>query len=851
MLELFRRLRYVLQRRRLDRELAEDMAIHREMAAREGRSNFGNALLLREEAREAWGWTWIDRLGQDLHYAVRVLRKSPGFTLAAVLMLAVGIGVNVAVFGFFNLMVLRPISVRDPGTLLRFHRRNVTQYAFALPYPEAAFFREHSRTLSAVIAVNSTDVSVEGEERPVDGSFVTANFFGELGGASSLGRTLDPVLDDAPAAAPVIVLSHGFWQRHFGADPSVIGRSIHINNKPAVVVGVGRADFSGIGSGVREPAFWASIHQQPYFSSGSRLLTDPSVESPGVSLWGRVRPGQNAKAVEEELRSLAAQLRRQYPDAIWEDERLPSEPGGYATGMMVGNRRGTGAEERDPIYPVFALSGALTLLILTVACGNLGSMLLARGVARQREIAIRAAIGAGNGRLIRQLFTESLLLALAGAAAGLALGSVVLRSLLASTGAPSWLEASPDWRVVAFALAAGFGSAILFGLTPALQVGRQRQRAHLTRQILIGAQAAASCVLLIVTGLLVRALDHATYDSPGFEYKKVVSISPELSKNGYSASRSQSYLDALQGRLRALPGVQSVALALSPPLGHVTVTAGTNIHAHHVDFQVNHVSAGFFETMDIPILRGRALRAGERHVAVISDGMARIAWPGQDALGQSFELGDSFTVVGIARSVRSAKFGDADTVHAYFPLEDGKQPSLSVLVKTAGSPRDLARSAVNAARAIDPNVFPEVELMSNAYRANLRGAEYSALGVSALGLIAQILACFGIVGLVSYAVSQRTKEIGIRMALGAKPGQVLALVLRHLAGPVIAGLIAGVAGGAGLAQFLRGRLYGISNLDPTAYVAAVAVFVVTVAVAAIVPARRALRIDPLRALRHE
>jgi predicted permease len=849
--EFIRRMWYVLQRRRLDRELAEDMEAHREMARLQGRSNFGNALLLREEAREAWGWTWIDRLWQDLHYAVRVLRKSPGFTLAAVLMLAVGIGVNVAVFGFFNLMVLRPINVRDPGTLLRFHRRNTTQYAFAVPYPEAAFFREHSRTLSAVVAVNTTSVSVADEEKPVDGDFVTANFFAELGGGSSLGRTLDPALDEASGAAPAIVLSHGFWQRHFGADPSAIGRTMRINNKPATVIGVGRADFRGVGSGGKEPAFWAAIHQQPYFSNGSRLLPDLSVESPGVSLWGRVRPGQNPKGVEEELRSLAAQLRRQYPDAIWDGECLPSEPGGYATAMISGNRRGTGTEGSKAIYPIFALSGALTLLILAVACGNLGSMLLARGVARQREIAIRAAIGAGNGRLIRQLFTESLLLALVGSAAGLALGWIVSRTLLASAGAPPWMDPSPDWRVVVFALAAGCGSAILFGLAPALQVGRQRQRAHFTRQVLIGAQAAASCVLLIVTGLLVRALDHATYDSPGFEYKQGIFISPGLSKNGYTPSRSQAYLDPLQGRLRALPGVQSVALALSPPLGHVTITAGADIHGHHVDFQVNHVSAEFFETMEIPILRGRALREGERHVAVISDGMARMAWPGEDALGQNFELGDRFTVVGIARSIRSVKFAEADTVHAYFPLEDGQQPSLSVLVRTAGPPRDLARAAMSAARSIDPNVFPEVELMSDAYRANLQGAEYSAVGVSALGSIAQLLACIGIVGLVSYAVSQRTKEIGIRMALGAKPKQVLSVVLRHLAGPVIVGLIAGVAGGAGLAQFLRGRLYGVSNLDPAAYAGAVAIFVVTVGVAAIVPARRALRIDPLQALRHE
>ena len=416
MRDLFRRLRYLLNYRRFDQELADDMEFHREMAAREGKGNLGNALHLREEARDAWGWLWVERLTQDLCYAARVLRKSPGFTLAAVFMLAIGIGVNVAVFGFFDLMVLRPLNVKDPATLLRFHRRGLSPYAFALPYPEMAFFRENSRTLSAVLGVNSTRVAVEGEEKKLNASFVTANYFRELGGTPILGRVLDAARDEASGAEPVVVLGHGYWQRHFGADPLVVGKTIRLNGKAATVVGVAASDFSGLS--LSEPILWAPVTQQPYFTSGSRLLTDFSVESPGVQMWGRLGPGQNPKAAEEELRSLAAVLRRQHPTAIWEDERLPSEPGAYAGSSLIGNRRGTGTETRDPVYPIFALVGTLTLLILAVACGNLGSMLLARGVARQREIAIRAAIGAGNGRLVGQLFTESLLLAMLGSVAG-------------------------------------------------------------------------------------------------------------------------------------------------------------------------------------------------------------------------------------------------------------------------------------------------------------------------------------------------------------------------------------------------------------------------------------------------
>ena len=847
--EFFRRLRYLLSRRRFDRELAGDMVVHREMAAREGKRNFGNTLRLREEAREAWGWTWMDRLGQDARYAVRMLRKSPGLTLAAVLMLAIGIGANVAVFGFFDLMVLRPLNVRDPGTLLLFHRRGPVSYAFALPYPEMAFFRQYSRTLSAVLAMNSTRVAIEGEEKQVEAQFVTANYLTDLGARARLGRILDASRDEGGDADPVVVLDYGFWQRHFGADPLVVGRTIRLNGKPATVIGVAARDFSGLS--LKEPALWAPITQQPYFVTGSHLLTDYSVESPGVQMWGRVQAGLTPQAAGEELRSLAGELHKRYPADIWEKESLPSEPGGYAESLTIGNRRGTGTEERDPIYPVFGLVGTLSLLILGVACGNLGSLLMARGAAREREISIRVAVGAGSGRLVRQLFTESLLLAALGATAGLAVGYGVLRSLIVLTGSPAWLDAAPDWRVIVFAIGAGFASAMLFGLMPALDAGRRRDRPGVARHTLIGAQVAASCVLLIVAGLLGRALDHVTSTHPGFEYQQVVSIDPGLSRYGYSAARAQAYLDTLQSRLRALPGVASVSLALTPPLGDVSIGAGFRVDGRQMTAQINHVDPEYFQTMKIPLLRGRNLTRGETHAVVVGESMARQAWPGQDALGKTLTMGRDYTVVGIAGSARSVKFEDSDSVEAYLPIEPADPPSLFVLARTLGSPADLARSAASVARAIDPNTFPEVQLLSTEFRLKLQLLESAALAVSVLGSVAQLLACLGIAGVVAYAVAQRTKEIGIRMALGAKPSQVLSLVLRQFSRPVAAGLLVGVGAAAAFSEFLREGLYGISNLDPVAYLAAIGVFLATVAVAALLPARRALRVDPLRALRYE
>ncbi|MEO8451850.1 MAG: ADOP family duplicated permease [Gemmatimonadota bacterium] len=839
MTELFRRLRYLLNRRRFDRELAADMEVHREMAGTGG-VRFGNPLRLREEAREAWGWTWVDRLSQDLRYAARMIRRSPGFTVSAVLMLGLGIGVNVAAFGFFNLMVLRPLPVRDPGTLLRFMRSAPGNFSDNLPYPAVAFYRQNSKTLSAVLALSVGRLAMEGDDRQVNAHFVTANFMTELGATARLGGLLDPVRDEAPGADPVVVLTYGFWQRHFGSDPSVVGKTIRLNDKPATVVGIASREFSGLDLG--SPDLWAPITQRPYFLGGDiNALADGGFS---VEMWGRIQPGLTPKIVEDELRSLAAVLHAQHPKDIWDKETMPSEPGGYVTtGLMRGR-----------LVPLLALVSTLVLLILAVACGNLGSLLLARGVAREREMAIRVAAGAGRGRLIRQLFTESLVLALLGSVAGLALGYVVLRGLMVWTGVPAWLDPTPDWRVIVVAIGLGFAASILFGLTPALQVARQRHRAGRVRQILIGAQVAASCVLLVVAGLLVRALDHAASTSPGFEYQQVISIDPGISN--YSPGAARVYLDALENRLRNLPGVVAVSLASNPPLGNRWSVMKAEIGGRAVDVHTNHIDPPFFETMRIPLLRGRNLARGDTRAIIVSESLAQLQWPGEDPLGRSFKMGvDSAgaeirpTVVGVSGSARLLSPEDPDAVEIYQLADQSLLPSMVMLVRTSAPPEGIVPMVGSIAKTVDAKVFPVVELMKVSFQRRLATAEYGAVAVSLLGVLALGLACLGIVGLVAYAVSQRTKEIGIRMALGAKSGDVLTVVLRQFSLPVVVGLVVGVAGAAALSQILRRQLYGISSLDPITYVAAIGLFVVTVAVAAVLPARRALRVDPVRALR--
>jgi predicted permease len=848
MMEIFRRFRYLLNRRRFDRELAGDLEFHREMAARENRQ-FGNTLHLREEAREAWGWTWIDRLSQDLRYALRMLRKAPGFTLAAVLILSIGIGVNIAAFGFFNLMVLRPLPVRDPATLLRFQRFSPQGYASVLPYPEMAFFREHTTTLSAVLAWTSSTVRMQQEQRPLNAQFVTANFFTELGATASLGRLLDPSRDDAHGADPVVVLSDRFWQRQFGADPSIAGRTIRLNDKPVTVVGVATAAFSGLS--LDSPELWLPIAQQPYLVTGSKLLTEYSVEGSGVSVWGRLRPGRTPKAAEEELRSLAASLRTAHPNDIWERESLPSNPGAYAASTINQGHHGTGPKDPNKLVPVAGLAGALVLLILAAACGNLGSLVLARGVARAREITIRAAIGADRSRLVRQLFTESVLLGVLGSVAGLGLGYGALRGLMAVSGTPPWMNPAPDWRVILFALALGFLAAILFGLTPAFQVARQRHHAGLVRQILIGAQVAASCVLLIVAALLVRTLDHASGD-PGFAYRQVVSINPSLGNYGYAPAKARPYIDTLEARLRGLPGVEAVSSASTPPLGPKTVTIGIEIGGRPIRIHPNSVEPSYFQTVNIPLLRGRNLTRGDTGSIVVSQSLALLAWPGEDPLGKQLELTNTkYTVVGISGNARVAELEDRDSTEVYFPVDAADMASMVVLVKTSGRPEDVVSTLASIAKTIDSRIVPEVQLMKAAFQQRLRGSQYSAASVGLLALVALLLACLGIVGLVAYAVSQRTQEIGLRMALGARPSHILALVMRQFARPVLAGLLVGVGGAIALSTVLRQVLFGVGSLDPVAYLGAVGLFTATVALASLLPARRALRVDPMRALRND
>jgi predicted permease len=843
MRELIRRITYLLTSHRRRRELEAEMSFHREMAARSGRldarRSFGNPTRIHEQAREAWGWTWIDRITQDLSYAARTLRRSPAFTVTAILVLAVGIGVNVTAFSLFNMMVLQYMPIRDPQSIVRLERRSPDATANSISYASILFYGSHAKSLSAVMGLmGAGGIHVDQDLEPTATSFVTENYFRELGTRPALGRLFDPVIDTS-ASDPVVVLGYPYWQHHFGGDPNVIGKAIRINQQPATIIGVTPEILATPGHA--HPDLWLPMKKVPYFVPGSTALVDTG-SSGSVEMWARLAPGVSAKAAEQELLTLTNERRKQFPKDLWKDEFIHSEPGGHDQLMQ------------PEMTVAMSAIGGLVFLILAVACANLGGLMLARGVSREHEISIRVAIGAGRGRIFRQLFTESLLLSALGSAAGLILGYIVLRITMANANAPTWMTATPDWKVVTFTFVVGFVAAALFGLAPALQISRQRQRRTIIRQVLLAAQIAASCLLLIVAGLLVRAAQHALYANPGFQYEQVLAVDLGLGSHGYKPAEARSFLEEFRTRVHAIPGVTSVAVSSMQPLGHIRMSTISNtIHGHLVRIFPFTVDPDFFSTMQVPLLRGRLFLPGEKHAVIVSDSLARKQWPGEDPIGKQDASGSSEgdVVVGVVANARLMDMQDGDTVELYHPAREEDMADLTVLIKTQGAPDGLAPTLHSIVQNLDPKLFPDVRTLKSEFKYDTQSAGNIARIISLLGMVAVLLSSLGILGLAAYTVSQRTKEIAIRLALGASKVQLLVAVLRQFSWPVAIGLLVGAGSTAAVSRLLRRILYGVSNLDPISYATAILLLVAIVTVAALLPAKRALNLDVARALHQE
>jgi predicted permease len=836
--DLYRRIHYLLNRRKLERELTHDMAVHREMLSAESRRDFGNPTLLREQSHEAWGWSWLDHLFQDLRFGTRLLKKSPALALTAIAVLSLGIGVNLAVFNIIDVFLFKPLPVRDARSLVRFMSQSPHGRSADVPYPSAMFYAENNQVLSSVLLQRWSIVTLsEQTSQPVFAALVSPNYFSDLGTRAAYGRLFLPASDGTRDAQPVVVLSYRFWQGHFGGDASVIGRTIRVNQRPVTVIGVTPYNFFGLEleTGVRFN-LWLLLPQEPYFVTGSTLLTSFDTKDSRVRMWGRLKPGVSMKTAEQALLPLTQELAGEHPDVLQKDEHLAALPGGAALRLEASD------------LPLFALLCTLFLLILATACGNLGSLLMGRAVTRQHEVSIRMSLGATRRRILRQLMTENVLLAGAGAVAGLFLSWILSRSLVIWLGGPGAFDFTPDWRTLLCAVGMGVVSCVLFGLAPSKQLIRQPHKASHARTLFMSTQIAASCVLLVVSALLVRALNRALTLNPGFDYQQMLTVDPELYAHAYQPAAASAYLQELQTRLRQAPGVDATALATCPPMGNRTWLHTQN----NIDVYINQVSPQFFETMAIPILQGRTFAKSDHDVVIVSQSYARQVWPGKDPLQQKYDLGNQkLQVIGIVGNARAVGMSNGDAKEMYQPIENRSITQAVVLVRTRHRPEDVAGPIADFARSVNPVISPQVVPVKDAFAERIGLSGKIAGIITGMGLLALLLAVIGLYGVVAYTVSQSIREIGIRIALGATTSRLVRNVLGRFVAPLGIALAAGVGLAAAASLVIRKELYGVSNMDPLSYLAAVLLLTAAAILAALIPARRALRVDPVVALRCE
>ncbi len=825
--ELWRRVWYLLNRSRFERELRDDMEAHRAMKAMKGETGprFGNSLRLREEAGDEWGWGWLDRLTQDLRFAFRLLWRSPAFTVTAIAVLALGIGLNLAAFQVIDSIALSSLPVRSPETLVRLYRRTPQSTNTSFSYPAFDFYRRNGSSLLGAMGTVSGAVTVGGDDtRTIDALFVTPNYFSEVGAVPLAGRLLDPS-DEGANAGPVIVLSERLWRSRFGGEASMIGRPLQVNGQPFTVIGVAADAF--VGPGGRTAPAWIPIGHHRDAFPGSTLLDDWDADT--LAFYGRVREGQTTAAAEAELKASVAGLRTLRPGEAQADEWLELRPAGRFISF-------------EEAVPAIALIVSLVGLVLVAACMNLGLLVLARTLGRDREFAIRLSVGATRGRIVRQLLTEHLLLGLLGAAVACFVAIQASRAVLTMTGASGGMTPQINVRMLIAAAVLAVVSSVAFGFAPAWQALRPAGARRLRlRTVLVGLQVMAATTLLIVSGLLVRGVTRVVRVPLGFDYQQTLVADPHLSSHGMSPEAAQAYWDSADARLRQVPGVRNVAVTSLPPFGGRVWVNGEGTIFYHV-------TPEYFETLQIPVKRGRVFNLGEPGVVLVSEALARRRWPTEDALGKTYE---DRTVIGVTGDARTVRVGERSATEGYFPIEPKQLAEAVMVVRVDGPPGRAAATVRTVMRADDSRLRPSVVALRDALEERVAGPRQFALVASGLGVCALLLAVTGLGGMVAFTVSQRLREIGVRLALGARPAHVVGAVARQFTTPVLCGAVAGSALAAAAGLVLSRELFGVSGLDPLAHGGALLLFAFVAAVAAIPSMRRAVRVDPIQTLRHE
>jgi predicted permease len=845
------------------------------------RREFGNVALTVETSRAVWGWTWLERLAQDLRYGVRMLARTPGFTAVAILSLALGIGANTAIFGLLDVILFRMLPVERPEELRLVGVRwtpEAEKPTLAFSYPCFRLMRDSNqsfRELAASATFQWRDKSVSGDGAWHNGQMVSGNYFPVLGVGAALGRVLGPADDvvegtGRPDGIPA-VLNYAYWRRALGSDPGVLGRQINLNGAWATVVGVASPEFFGTIVGA-SPDVFVPVLAQPSVSPPDNLLHEKP--GGGSSTWiiafGRLKPGVPEAQAQAELTVAAHQYRRTRLSPADRDKpvlsRVVLEPGSRGLSRLRDRFS-------EPLTIVMALVGA----VLLIACANLANLMLARTAARRREIAIRLAIGAPRSRIVRQLLTESVLLAVLGGAIGLAFalwsGGLLVRMLPAAP-VPFTVNLAPDARLLAFTFGLATLTGLLFGVAPAIRETRtslneslQRTRRFDLSRALVVVQIALAAPLVVGAGLFIGTLRNLVTQDAGFLRENVIQLRILPDVTGIPRPQWSSLYEQVLERVKAVPGVRAATLANRGLMEEGTTATGP-IHVPGYTFAAGerkalpetYVSLDYFEASGIPLRMGRlftpAEAEGKTHVAVVNETMARRYYPGRNPVGLTYDLGSNpatrLEIVGVVADARYNDLRNETVPMAYYPWRQVGTPRMSsIMVRTRGDAAAIAPALRQAIASIHPDLFFQSRTLADQIDESLVRERMLARLSGFLGLLALVVACVGLYGVLSYGVTRRASEIGVRVALGASPSSVAGMVLRQTAGLIAMGVGAGIGLSLALTRLTATFLYGVKPNEPAVLAAAAFAMATVGLLAAYLPARRASRVDPLVALRHE
>ena len=855
---LFRRLQFLLRYRRHQADLEEEMAFHREKA---GAKAFGNATLAREDARGVWIAPWLESIWQDLAYALRALVRQPAFAILAIGALTAGIGLNVSLFTVYSGLALKPWAVRDPDSVVRVISNSAYDLRRRAGGAPGGFSRAEAEHLAAT-ARSITGTTLLGRTLPVmaDASEAIAmpvggNYFSLLGVEMTAGRGFGADEDRLGAPAAVAVISHGLWQRQFGGEPSVVGRPLRLDGVPFVVIGITSPQF--LGTQPERVDVWLPLASASLLRPQDRWVRSVAMQAANccIPMAARLAPGVTREQARAELETLSLQFRGPRPG----DER-----GLRLTGTQVFEEsKGDGSGTFVPLV-------AGLILVLLLACANVGNLQLARAAARRREIAVRLSLGASRARLIRQLLTESLVLA--GIAAGLGVllaGWLSGRIVAFVAGTPVALQLQPDATALGFAVGIALVASVLSGLAPAFQATKRDAIAGLKegsalpgtrftlRTLLLSLQVATVVTLLVAAGLMIRSAEHATRRAFTGATRGLSAITIQPPVRGYDAVRTRALSLQIVEELGRAAAPNTLAFTSTPPLGSGNIKGAFRLPGRDEDENntVFEVTPSYFALMTLAIRDGRGFQPEDagRAVIVVNEAMAKRYWPGARAVGQrivstppdnGWNMPGELEIIGVVQDALMTSLETAEP--AIF-----QPPTHRALPHAIVDGRAAVDSAVAALARIDPNLRVRVQSLEAALAPRLRRARVGAMIAGALGTLALAFACVGMFGVFAFWVRQRTSEIGIRMALGARSMDVIRLVLGTTAWALGIGLAIGLAASIAGVRLLRSFLFGLSGIDPVTYAAVAAILVVASLAAAFLPARRATRIDPLAALRYE